>query len=204
MLKKITRKIFIAFILFSASETSFAGEHNQDFDQFPLIENIDKWRTWVELRANIKRVDRESIKQLVSNAYQGYRLVSTCIGTYRDEGKVDVAVALVDAKQKTGVYAVLLQVGTANYEIAEIAKSSISFTEKGVMQPWMEVSCKSWTSITRLIENYKNSPGSVSLKPINHYDVACTVPLASTEDFACYGYNAKKNKFEDIGGWSNE
>jgi len=206
-----TKKFFlfvVSFMLSGISTPCFSEDIGSEPLKLQTLKNIDGLDKSASIDL-IMEFGPASAKQKINaimHKYAGFKILNTCVGSFKKEGDHDIGLSLINPELKTGVYLALFSDKNLKDDLQEITRFSINFNDKGVLPKNLEVRCESWTGIMRIAQDYQQNEGeaSASLKPLSHFDALCVAPFNQSEEFICYGYNGVNQKFSKIGGWLND
>ncbi|QHI97341.1 hypothetical protein GT347_04705 [Xylophilus rhododendri] len=202
------QKILLCFLyFFGDSQLAFATSDGST--ELMGKNNLEKFdaANFAKLQSLVGSSGRELIENLAKNHEPQYKLVDVCAGTFKNQGNLDVGLALLNSEKNELIYAILLQ--ESGYKnIMVLSKTEVAMSAQGVFSKPPGVRCESWTSLERISTTYRKlaeySASGSDLKPTNKMDAFCVVPSVSLATFICHSYSSIKNKFLPIGGWYND
>jgi hypothetical protein len=153
--------------------------------------------------------DFQSFENMVRKSFPKFVLVSSCQGSFKSPGKLDFALALINTKSNTAMYAAVLSDQKIGFLTYDLYKFRIKFSNDGFINGrGIEIICPAGAELSRINFGYSlrtnqgNDSPSVKIK--TQLDAVCGSPTDGDNEFICFQYHTGNRKFMPIGGWSNE
>lgn len=151
----------------------------------------------------------QSFENMMRKRFPDFMLVNSCQGSFTIPGQRDFALALINSKSNTAVYAAMLSDRNGGFLFYDLYRFSIKFSKDGFVDGrGVEINCPAWTELHRINSDYssraKRIDGKPSLKIRTQLDAVCGSPTDGDNEFICFQYHTGNRNFIFIGGWSNE
>ena len=128
-------------------------------------------------------------------------LVGACIGSFREPGKKDVAIAMLANDLSLVTYAALFEGEVSINTVATYEVQAPSAGKPLPVQP--HVSCDPWTALERLSRDVSAAGGQSTLKQSGKLDSICVVPMSSDWEYQCFASRPGSKTLIGVGGWRN-
>lgn len=149
------------------------------------------------LRASLGRQETERLLAAMAAMPGGLHVVAACIGSFDRPGPSQAVLGLATADASRLVYATFLP-GAAPQVLWDERPAA---GPTGAMPRFPSARCVSWTAVERANARHLVQGLQASVKRRSFMDVACVAPMQSDDEYVCHAWDAKRRRWERIGGW---
>lgn len=149
------------------------------------------------LRASLGRQETERLLAAMAAMPGGLHVVAACIGSFDRPGPSQALLGLATADASRLVYATFLP-GAAPQVLSD---ERPPLGPAGAMPRFPSTRCLSWTAVERANAGRLAQGPQETVKRRSFMDVACVAPMQSDYEYVCHAWDAKRQRWERIGGW---
>lgn len=149
------------------------------------------------LRASLGRQETERLLAATATMPGGLHVVAACVGSFDRPGPSQALLGLATADASRLVYVTLLP-GAAPQVLWD---ERPPLGPAGAMPRVPSARCLSWTAVERANAGHLAEGRQEIVKRRSFMDVACVAPMQSDHEYVCHAWDAKRRRWERIGGW---